>query len=104
MNAFEEFLKKSRVIVLWAKYDERHSNFKEQIPESADAIEAMHCCESVEMFYQYWCAIRDCPEDMWYWVISIEDGEMHCICSGACDPADDEIFADWFGEEFDELL
>lgn len=104
MNAIEDFLNGLKVIVLWAKYDEQHSNFNEQIPESADAIASMHCFDSVESFSRYWCAIRDCPEDMWYWVISVEDGEMHCICSGACDPGDDEFFADWFGEEFTDLL
>jgi hypothetical protein len=28
------------------------------------------------------------PDGMWYWVVA--DGEL--ICSGACDPYDEEIF------------
>lgn len=34
------------------------------------------------------------PDSMWYFVFD----DNYCICSGACDPYDEEIFTEYFGE------
>lgn len=99
----KEFIKnKSKIIVIWAKYDDAHTYFTDDIPTSADAIASVHCFESVESFSMYWRAIRNCPEDMWYWVLVEENGCQTCICSGACDSGDEDVFVECFGTEYFE--
>lgn len=43
-------------------------------------------------FFEAWEKMSENPDGMWYWVMV--DGK--CICSGACDPGDIEIFNEYF--------
>ena len=59
----------------------------------------MYCIfNTPEDFVSKWLKIHDKPNGMWYWVL--DDGE--CICSGACDPNDIEIFKRHWPELFKE--
>ena len=48
-----------------------------------------------EEFITKWLEIHDKPNGMWYWVLD----KGKCICSGACDPDDIEIFKEYWGLE-----
>ena len=56
-------------------------------------IHEYYAFDTVEDFIKKWKEICEEPNGMWYWVL---DGEC-CICSGACDPCDIEIFNEYWG-------
>lgn len=51
--------------------------------------------DTVEEFMETWDKVSDNPDSMWYWVM--DNGEL--VCSGACDPGDEEIFEEYFDIE-----
>lgn len=64
-------------------------------------VHTWYTSPSVEGFINAWIGIYDKPPGMWYWVL--EDGE--CICSGACDPYDIDIFIEyWHLEEYSDAI
>lgn len=63
------------------------------------AIRTYYAFDSVEDFMKAWYKMADNPDGMWYWVLDSET----LVCSGACDPSDEEIFADHFGFDGDAM-
>lgn len=63
--------------------------------EDADGIHTWYAFDTPEEFLAKWEEIYDKPNGMWYWVVV--DG--YCICSGACDPGDIDIFEDYWEDE-----
>ena len=55
---------------------------------TGEGIHTYYVFDSITEFIKTWKEIHDKPNGMWYWVL--DDGK--CICSGACDPDDIEIF------------
>lgn len=66
---------------------------------TGENIKALRVCDSIEDLGLEWNDVLNSEEGNWYWVFA--NGE--CICSGAVDPGDLEIFKDYFGVSFDEL-
>ena len=62
-------------------------------------IRSYYAFDNPEDFIEAWYKMRDNPDGMWYWVL---DGE-ELITSGACDPDDDDGFAEHFGFNLEEL-
>lgn len=60
---------------------------------TGDGIHTYYVFDTVEDFIKKWNEICNEPNGMWYWVL--ENGE--CICSGACDPNDIDIFEENWG-------
>ena len=56
-------------------------------------VRTWYAYDTVEAFMDHWHKMVKSPDGMWYWVIY--KGE--CICSGACDPYDEDIFKKEFG-------
>lgn len=60
---------------------------------TGECVHTYYAFDTVEEFIKKWLEIYEEPNGMWYWVL---DGEC-CICSGACDPCDIEIFNEYWG-------
>lgn len=56
-------------------------------------VRTWYTFDTVKAFMDAWREMVENPDGMWYWVLY--NGK--CICSGACDPYDEDIF----NEEFD---
>ena len=70
-------------------YDDKENPYKYFTDDFiGDYIHTYYAFDTVKDFINKWVEIYDKPNGMWYWVM---DGE-HCVCSGACDPMDIEIF------------
>lgn len=64
---------------------------------TGDGVHTWYNCYGVEAFINRWIQLYDKPNGMWYWVL--DDGK--CICSGACDPDDIDIFIEhWHLEAY----
>lgn len=61
-------------------------------------IRTYYAFDTVDEFMEAWYKMSDDPDGMWYWVL--DNGKL--ICSGACDPNDDESFGEHFGFDADE--
>lgn len=59
---------------------------------TGDCVHTYYAFDTVEEFIEKWLEIHDKPNGMWYWVL---DGDT-CVCSGACDPYDIEIFEEYW--------
>lgn len=69
---------------------------------TGEGVHTLYNCFGVEAFINRWIHIYDKPNGMWYWVID-DDGK--CICSGACDPYDIDIFIEhWHLEEYSDAI
>ena len=64
--------------------------FVENIEKSM--VRTWYTYDTVEVFMEHWRKMVEEPDGMWYWVLY--KGE--CICSGACDPYDEDIFDEAF--------
>ena len=63
---------------------------------TGEGVHTYHIFDTVEDFIYVWLKIYDKPNGMWYWVL--DNG--NCICSGACDPNDIDIFIEhWHLED-----
>lgn len=60
---------------------------------TGEYVHTYYAFDTAKEFINKWLEIYDEPNGMWYWVL--DNG--HCICSGACDPMDIDIFAEHFG-------
>ena len=68
---------------------------------TGDGVHTWYNCFSVEAFINRWIQLYDKPNGMWYWVL--DDGK--CICSGACDPYDIDIFIEhWHLEAYSDAI
>lgn len=59
---------------------------------TGEGVHTWYTFNDVEAFINTWIRLYDKPNGMWYWVL--DDGK--CICSGACDPDDIDIFIDYW--------
>lgn len=84
-----------KILVAWANPDYEaeapYEVFEQDVPEKG--ICAYGVYETPVEFLMAWREMVHNPEGMWYWVMDGGD----CICSGACDPGDIEIFEENFG-------
>ena len=55
-------------------------------------LTAVYGCSDLKDFFNLMNHLIEYPDGMWYWVLH----EGKCICSGACDPDDMEIFENYF--------
>ena len=60
---------------------------------TGEGVHTYHIFYTVEDFIAKWEEINGYVNGMWYWVL--DNGK--CICSGACDPDDIEIFKEHWG-------
>lgn len=68
---------------------------------TGEGVHARYTFTSVEEFINTWIRNYDKPNGMWYWVLD----EGKCICSGACDPYDIDIFIEhWHLEEYNDAI
>lgn len=66
---------------------------------TGEGVHTRYTCFGVEAFINRWIQLYDKPNGMWYWVL--DNGK--CICSGACDPDDIDIFIEhWHLEEYSD--
>lgn len=86
---------KTKIIVLWAN-DDTEENFTTDPPEMIGTVKKIYCFDSPEEFIEYFKTVRAAPVSMWYWVIAVNGDETECICSGACDYDDYDIFVEYF--------
>lgn len=70
--------------------DDYHDFFTDEF--LGKEIISYYAFSDADSFLEKWREIAGNPDGMWYWVLI--DGEV--ICSGACDPGDEEIFAEYF--------
>ncbi|MBQ8248109.1 MAG: nucleotidyltransferase domain-containing protein [Lachnospiraceae bacterium] len=75
-------------------------DYPDAYPLTGEHIKAIYVCDSPEEFLSKWCDVRDKNEGEWYWVYA--NGE--CICSGAVDPGDIEIFEGYFDISLEDAL
>lgn len=66
---------------------------------TGEYVNTYYAFDTVKEFINKWAEICEEPNGMWYWVM---DGE-HCVCSGACDPMDIEIFIDYW-TDYKEMI
>lgn len=59
---------------------------------TGEGVHTYRIFDNVEDFIEIWLRIYDQRNGMWYWVL---DGDK-CICSGAVDPNDIDIFRDYW--------
>ena len=93
-GSFDVDVPEGRIVMAFAD-DEANKDFLTDDFGKA-AVRTYYAFDSVEDFMKAWYKMAENPDGMWYWVL--DNGSL--ICSGACDPNDEEIFADHFG--FDE--
>lgn len=66
---------------------------------TGEGVASIHAFGTAEEFIECWKKLSEQPEGMWYWCLDAYPGQSYtnepvfCICSGACDPSDIEIFA-----------
>lgn len=96
-GSFDVDVPDGRIIVAFTnpEYDteEPYANYEQDKPENN--ICAYYAFSSPEEFLHKWNELVEDPDGLWYWVL--DNGR--CICSGACDPCDIEIFEEHFGTE-----
>lgn len=69
---------------------------------TGNGVHTIIAVDDVEEFINTWIQNYDKPYGMWYWVI--DDDDM-CVCSGACDPYDIDIFIEhWHLEEYSDNI
>jgi len=68
---------------------------------TGEGVHTYHIFDNEKAFINKWINIHDKPNGMWYWVL--DNG--NCICSGACDPDDIDIFIEhWHLETYSDRL
>ena len=67
---------------------------------TGEGLISVYGCANVKDFFILIEHLIKYPDGMWYWVLHNEK----CICSGACDPGDIEIFEDYFGITKEEVF
>ena len=65
---------------------------------TGEGLVSAYGCHDLKDFFILMEHLIEYPDGMWYWVLH----EGKCICSGACDPDDIEIFEDYFGITLEE--
>ncbi|MBQ7818492.1 MAG: hypothetical protein IJ341_02225 [Bacteroidales bacterium] len=79
----------NKIVMIFAENNSK--NFTDEY--DGNAYVSFYTFDSPPAFMSTWENKVKKPDSMWCWVYY--NGE--CICSGACDPGDNEIFRMWFG-------
>ena len=79
-----------RIIMAFA-WDETDEYFTDDWHDDNE-LATYYAFNTPEEFMIAWKKMSECPDGMWYWVM---DGD-NCVCSGACDPYDIEIFEEYW--------
>jgi len=87
-------------IVMWALYNEEHSNYVDGIPNYLIELDAINIFNDFEGLKFYLERNMENPYGTWYWVVDVRDNKKILICSGSCDVYDKEIFESYFGVKF----
>ena len=102
-NKFDTSLLKGKIVMaftdpldtLTEDYEEK-DNYKYFTDNfTGYGVHTYYIFDTADEFIAKWKEIYDKPNGMWYWVL--DDGI--CICSGACDPGDIEIFEEYWEKE-----
>lgn len=89
-QSFDVDLPEGQIIMAFAD-DSNPEKYTENFTDdfTGNNIKAYYAFDTPEMFIKKWDEmILSQPDSMWYWVLY----KGKCICSGACDPNDEEIF------------
>lgn len=96
-SSFDVDVPEGRIVVAFTNPDydsaEPYKNFEQELPE--ENICSYYAFDTPKSFLEKWRELVNEPDGMWYWVLD----DNVCICSGACDPGDIEIFEEHFGLE-----
>ena len=85
---------KAKILMLFTKYI-NWDTFEDD--HTKNQIYDFYAFSSVKSFMDTWREVVNNPDGPWYWVIDVKSGDY--ICSGACDPDDEEIFKEYFGKK-----
>lgn len=92
-NSFTHLIPEDKIVMMFvddSNRDKDSENFTDNY--KGQYVKYYRQFETYDSFIEEWKRISERPIGMWYWVIT----EGKCICSGACDPDDIEIFEDYF--------
>lgn len=81
---------KGKIVMAFA-YDESHDYFTDDF-DPKNPLVSYYAFNSPKAFMDAWKEKVKKPDSMWYFVLN---GDF-CVCSGACDPGDIEIFEEYF--------
>ena len=95
-SSFDVDVPQGRIVMAFAN-DETDDYFTDDWYDDNELL-TYYAFNTPEEFMATWRKMHDYdnggwPDSMWYWVL--DDGI--CICSGACDPDDEEIFVEHWG-------
>lgn len=99
-GSFDVDVPTNRIIMAFAddsNPDDDYRNFVDYMTEST--LVSIYGFDTPEEFIEFWKTKSDpygTPDSMWYFVLD----NCICICSGACDPNDIEIFEEHWNREF----
>ena len=85
-GSFDVDVPTGRIVMAFA-WDETDKYFTDLWCDDNE-IATYYAFDTVKEFMEAWREMAENPDGMWYWVL--DDGKL--VCSGACDPDDDEIF------------
>lgn len=96
LSPFDVDVPKGRIIMAFANdCGDYYDDFFSDDWYDTNEFISYYAFDTPEEFMEKWNKVVDNPDSMWYWVL--DNGEL--ICSGACDPGDEEIFEEYFGFE-----
>lgn len=95
-SSFDVDLPKGKIVMAFVNDEDPEKDWEHFTDDwRGNDIRTYYAFDTPEEFMRAWRKMEEDPDGMWYWVLV--DGQL--ICSGACDPNDEEIFADYFGFE-----
>ena len=90
----EDYHKRIRMYLLDDDRDDYEMYFTDRLDNDTPIL-ARYEFDTPKKFLRTWKDVSEDPVSMWYWVY---DGAA-LVCSGAIDPNDEEIYAEYFEEE-----
>ena len=85
---------KNKILIAILDYDYLEDNYPEEY--SDEYAHETYLFNTPQEFIEKWYEL---DEGSWYWVFA----DSGCICSGAVDPDDIEIFENYFHTRFEEV-
>lgn len=90
-GSFDVDIPDGRIVMAFGEYTP-NPRFSDEVFET-NSIISYYAFDTEEAFIQKWATLVHNPDGPWYWVLN---ADYSCICSGACDPSDIDIFCDAF--------
>ena len=95
--SFDVDVPKGRIIMAFA-CDDTDEYFTDEWDDENEIV-SYYAFDTPAEFFKKWQSFHDYksggePDSMWYWVL--DNGEL--VCSGACDPNDEDVFEEFWGE------